>query len=133
MTLDDLEAVQDIDQAAFTPVWQNSLSYLEFAFRQAVSATVAESQGRLVGYQISTETPVGGHLSRLAVYPTHHGKGIGYTILLDLLNQFARRGVRAVTVNTQKDNLASLNLYRKAGFRLTGEEYPFYQLALGNA
>lgn len=131
MTLDDMQAVQFIDHAAFTPVWQNSFSYLELGFRQAIIATVAESFGKLVGYQISIETPIGGHLSRLAIDPAHHGKGIGYALLHDLLTQFERRGVRAITVNTQKDNLASLSLYRKAGFRLTGEEYPFYQLALG--
>lgn len=127
MTPDDLPGVQVIDEAAFTPVWQNSLTYLEIAFRQAMWATVAETARTLVGYQISTPTSVGGHLARLAVLPQHQGKGIGYALLYDLLDQFNRRGARAVTVNTQKDNYASLALYRKAGFLMTGEEYPIYQ------
>jgi ribosomal protein S18 acetylase RimI-like enzyme len=33
-----------------------------------------------------------------------------------------------LTVNTQSDNSASLALYRKIGFRETGERYPVYQL-----
>jgi ribosomal protein S18 acetylase RimI-like enzyme len=109
---------------------QNSLTYLEIAFRQAAVATVAEYEGQLVGYQISTGTPIGGHLARLAVLPHLQGKGIGYALLYDLLNQFTRRGARTITVNTQKDNLASLSLYRKSGFQMTGEEYPIYQLEL---
>jgi ribosomal protein S18 acetylase RimI-like enzyme len=44
-----------------------------------------------------------------------------------MLSQFDRRGAQAVTVNTQQDNIASLSLYQKAGFRRTGEEYPVYQ------
>jgi ribosomal protein S18 acetylase RimI-like enzyme len=128
MTLDDLSAVRDIDRASFVPVWQNSISYLEVAFRQAIVATVAEEEGALAGYQISTGTPLGGHLARLAVHPQRQGRGIGYALLQDLLTQLSRRGARAITVNTQKNNLASLALYNKAGFQPTGEEYPFYQL-----
>jgi ribosomal protein S18 acetylase RimI-like enzyme len=128
--LEDLKAVRVIDAAAFVPIWQNSQAYLEIAFRQASIATVAEQSGALVGYQISTATPMGGHLARLAVLPFHQGRGLGYALLHDLLTQFSRRGARSISVNTQKDNLASLALYKKAGFRLTGEEYPIYQLAM---
>jgi [ribosomal protein S18]-alanine N-acetyltransferase len=130
MTLDDLEAVKAIDHASFVPVWQNSQSYLELAFRQAAIATLAEEDGKLVAYQISTATPMGGHLARLAVHPDTQGRGIGFTLLRDLLKQFKRRGARSVTVNTQFSNTASLGLYKKAGFEPTGEEYPIYQLEL---
>ncbi len=127
----DLHQVQQIDEAAFVPVWQNSLSCLDFAYRQAAIATVAELDGEMVGYQISTPTAPGGHLARLAVLPHYQGRGIGYAILHDLLFQFNRRGAQAVTVNTQHDNHASLALYQKTGFQKTGEEYPIYQLPLG--
>jgi ribosomal-protein-alanine N-acetyltransferase len=130
MTLDDLVDVEFIDSASFSLVWQNSRKYLGIAFHQAAVATVAEYEGRLVGYQISTSTPIGGHLARLAVLPNVQGKGIGYALLYNLLSQYARRGLRTITVNTQKDNLASLSLYHRAGFQLTGEEYPIYQLEL---
>ena len=130
MTLDDLVDVEFIDSASFSLVWQNSHTYLEIAFRQAAVATVAEYEEHLVGYQISTGTPIGGHLARLAVLPDVQGKGIGYALLYDLLDHFGQRSAHTITVNTQKDNLASLSLYRKAGFQLTGEEYPIYQLEL---
>lgn len=130
MTLDDLVEVESIDCASFSMIWQNSRRYLEIAFRQATVATVAEYEGQIVGYQISTGTPIGGHLARLAVLPDMQGKGIGYAILYDLLSQFVRRGAHTITVNTQRDNLASLTLYHKSGFQLTGEDYPIYQLEL---
>lgn len=130
MTLDDLQAVQRVDAAAFPLIWQHSLAYLELAFRQAAVATVAEKDGDLVGYQISTGTPIGGHLARLAVEPDLQHLGIGRVLLHDLLTQFMRRGARTVTVNTQKNNSASLKLYRHMGFVLTPEEYPIYQIDL---
>jgi len=127
MVLDDIPAVEKIDMAAFGGVWQNSQACLEIAFRQSALATIADLDGALVGYQISTVTQMGGHLARLAVLPGYQGRGIGYALVYDTLTQFERRGGRSVTVNTQNINTISLNLYQKAGFRLTGEEYPVYE------
>lgn len=127
MLLDDIPAIELVDAAAFGGVWQNSQSCLEIAFRQSTLATVAEEKGRLLGYQISTATQVGGHLARLAVLPESQGTGVGYALLDDMLIQFERRGLHTVTVNTQSNNRVSLSLYQKAGFRLTGEEYPVFE------
>ena len=115
---------------SFVPLWQNSPEALKLAFRQSALATVVEDKGIIVGYQISTSTPIGGHIARLAVHPQVQRKGVGYALLHDLLTVFTRRGARKITVNTQKDNLISLSLYKKAGFQLTGEEYPIFQLAI---
>jgi len=127
MESSDLVDVQKLDEASFVPLWQNSLSCLQYAFHQSVIATVAETAGKLVGYQISTTTPLGGHLARLAVDPSNQGKGIGYALVYDLLSRFERCGTRMLSVNTQKNNLASLAIYKKASFMMTGEEYPIYQ------
>jgi ribosomal-protein-alanine N-acetyltransferase len=132
MTLDDLAAIFIIDQRAFVPVWQNSIDTLEIAFRQAGISSVALYEGQVAGYQISTPTHMGGHLARLAVLPEFQGRGLGSALLSDLLAQFARRGALVVTVNTQKDNQASLLLYKKAGFIFSGEEYPIYQYEMAN-
>lgn len=130
MNLDDLAAVEAVDHSAFKPVWQNSQEALELAFRQAAVATVAEIDDRLIAYQISTSTPMGGHLARLAVHPQFQKRHIGLSLVEDMLAQFEKRGARAVTVNTQQDNSASLALYERVGFRRTGEEYPVYQFTL---
>lgn len=130
MSLDDLDAVEAVDVAAFRGLWQNSKESLELAFRQSAVATVVEQDGTIAAYQISTTTPLGGHLARLAVLPQFQGRGLGAGLVGDLLRQFYRRGAQSVTVNTQHDNLASLALYQKTGFRKTGEEYPVYEYPL---
>lgn len=127
MNFDDLPGVVEVDDQSFGPIWRNSFDSLELAFRQSAVATVAEDESGITAYQISTANPMGGHLARLAVSPQAQGKGIGYSLLYDLLNQFERRGAVRVSVNTQQDNLASLGLYHKAGFQETGELYPVYQ------
>lgn len=127
MLLEDLEAVCQVDQRAFSPEWRNSRSDLEFAFKQSASATVVIDAGQVVGYQLSTAGPMGGHLARLAVLPELQGRGLGYALVHHLLREFSQRGANHVTVSTQSDNLASQALYHKAGFGNTNEAYQVYQ------
>lgn len=130
MKAEDLKVVAKVDSTAFATLWHNALDTLKLAFHQAAVATVAEMDGKIVGYQISTPSPVGVHLARLAVLPNVQGRGIGYALVADLVKHFPSSGGKSISVNTQNDNLASLALYEKAGFKLTGETYPVYQLQL---
>lgn len=126
MTPGDLDIIARMDQAAFVPLWQNSRMALASAFSQSAVATVAEISHQVVGYQISTAASQSGHMARLAVLPSHQGKGIGYALVRDALERFTSRGVSTVTVNTQGHNLSSLAVYRKAGFEISGETFPVY-------
>jgi len=132
MALDDLPGVETVDREAFMHLWRHSQQSLSMALSQAAIATVVSISGELVGYQISTWTTGGGHLARLAVKPQFQGAGIGYALLQDLLSQFSQRGVHYFTVNTQHNNQISLALYKKAGFKPTGEIYPVYEEQLEN-
>jgi ribosomal protein S18 acetylase RimI-like enzyme len=123
----DLPVVSEVDKSAFELLWQNALPTLERAYPQAVWATVAEMNGQVVGYQLSTRNPLGVHLARLAVRPDMQGKGLGYALVADLIQHASQHGVTHLTVNTQNDNATSLALYQRMGFRETGERYPVYQ------
>jgi ribosomal protein S18 acetylase RimI-like enzyme len=127
MLPEDLDLIIKIDHDAFETVWKNSFESLTLAFAQASQASVAVLGDEIIGYQYSTTSMMGGHLARLAVKKKMQGKGVGYSLLHELLSQFIRHGVQRVTVNTQKSNITSLALYAKAGFIITGESYQVYQ------
>ena len=127
MMIYDLPAVAEVDASAFEKLWQNSLPALEQAYPQAILATVAETNGKVIGYQISTRNPYGVHLARLAVRPNMQGHGVGHALVVDLIQQAELRGLTRLTVNTQSDNAISLALYQRLGFHETGERYPVYQ------
>jgi ribosomal protein S18 acetylase RimI-like enzyme len=127
MLPEDLDLIIEIDHDAFETVWKNSTESLTLAYEQSAQATVAEAGDQIVGYQFTTASMMGGHLARLAVKKKMQGKGIGYLLVHQLLYQLSKQGVQHVTVNTQKKNKASLTLYAKAGFNLTGESYRVYQ------
>jgi len=126
MREDELASIQKIDEASFGPIWRNSLDSLKLAFNQAVSATVAVDQSRPIGFQITTPSPYGAHLARLAVHPDTQNQGVGYALIRHLQSQFENPQPKRLTVNTQDDNNVSIILYKKAGFVLTNEAYPVY-------
>jgi ribosomal-protein-alanine N-acetyltransferase len=126
----DLPVVAEVDASAFELLWQNTLPVLERAYPQAVWPTVAKADGQMIGYQLSTRNPLGLHLARLAVRPAVQGKGLGYALVANLIQQAARHGISHLTVNTQSDNATSLALYQRMSFRETGERYPVYQMQI---
>ena len=127
MTLADLPAVAEVDASAFDLIWRNSLPSVEQAHHQALLATVAEADGQVIGYQLSTRNPLGAHLARLAVRPAAQGRGLGRALVADLTHRATQLGISHITVNTQSDNRTSLALYARNGFRETGERFPVYQ------
>ncbi len=127
MELDDLPAVAEIDRLAFEPIWQNSLHQVEISYQRAMYATVAEVDGRVGGFQISTRNMFSAHLARLAVAPHLARRRIGLALVADLMERCKQDFVWQLTVNTQDNNLASLALYQKAGFHRTGEDYSVWK------
>lgn len=126
MTERDLPRVTQVDHLAFPSPWQLSENSIKAGYAQAAMATVAESADGIVGYQISTALNDSAHLARLAVLPAYQNRGIGAALVKALQVDCASKGLRSLTVNTQADNLASLHLYSKLNFHLTGERYPLY-------
>lgn len=120
----DLPGVLVIDNLAFDPLWRHSPNELDLAFLQAAYATVAELNGEIVAYQISTGTPFHAHLARLAVDPGLQRLSLGYGLVRDVLVHFTGLSIPNITVNTQSDNHQSLGLYQKTGFLATGEDFP---------
>jgi len=127
MKPEDLDAVQGIDRIAFEPIWRLSEDDLRFAHTKSSYCTVAEKNGQIIGYTMSSDTSTYAHLARLAIDPQFQGQRLGYALVQNLLEHFINDlNYWGVTLNTQHDNHASLALYHKVGFRETGERFPVY-------
>jgi GNAT superfamily N-acetyltransferase len=129
-THEDLPTIARVDEAAFGPLWRHDQTDLGSAFAIAASVTVAELEGQIVGYELSTQHRENGHLARLAVLPHLQRQGIGSSLVSSVLVQFHQRGVREVTVNTQRDNHVSQRLYERMGFKPTRHSIPVWTLDL---
>jgi ribosomal-protein-alanine N-acetyltransferase len=126
----DLDAVLQVDHAAFKPTWQLGRDELYQARRISAASTVALQNELIVGYQISTVYRDGAHLARLAVAPDVQGHGVGAALLGDALRRFFRRNIHTMTVNTQASNHRSQRLYHQFGFERNGNDLPVWSMRL---
>ena len=126
MTEADIPHVTTVDGESFDLLWHNSRETLRRALSQSMLAMIAEDEGGVVGYQMTTGGGTRAHLARLAVHPVAQGRGVGRALLANLFDGLVRNGCFKLSVNTQSDNRTSLTLYQKMGFVRTGDAYPVY-------
>lgn len=128
MIVSDLDEVAIVDERSFEEQWVNTRENIELSYVQSQHSTVAEINNRIIGYELTTGNQYSAHLARLAVLPEFREMGIARSLVTKMLHHFANMGVLQITVNTQSDNEASLHLYNRLGFSLSGDTYPVFAL-----
>ena len=97
-----------------------------------IEMLAVEADGTLVGYVSLFDQGDGSASEGVEVYPPYRRKGFAYAALRQL---FAQTAYRTVTAQIRKDNLSSLSLHSKLGFRIVDEfvnrrGHPVYSLSL---
>jgi len=112
-----------VDSAAFESFWRLHQGGLEDALG-ATPAVRFRVHGRgegLDGYVIGGRGAGTGYVQRLAVAPSARSRGLGRSMVGDVLRWMRRHGAARALVNTQRTNEAALALYRACGFRVLPE------------
>jgi ribosomal protein S18 acetylase RimI-like enzyme len=112
------KAILAVDHDAFDPFWRlDPVSLVEAVQATPVSRVRVATDGRdLVGYAITGHAGDMGYLQRLAVRPSHQGRGIATALIDDALVWLRSRNATAASVNTQEANERALLLYERTGF-----------------
>lgn len=114
----DLVALSIVDRRAFGPLWAMDVA----GIADACNATphhrlrVAFEGTEIVGFAVSGRAGRNSYLQRLAVDPSHQGKGIGRALTQDALRWARRHRCTGMLVNTHVENETALGLYRSLGF-----------------
>jgi ribosomal protein S18 acetylase RimI-like enzyme len=110
-------AILAVDHAAFDPFWRlDTVSLVEAVQATPVSRVRVAVDDGIVGYAITGHAGDTGYLQRLAVNPSHQGRGIGRALVADSLSWLRSRNATAASVNTQEANDRALLLYERTGF-----------------
>ena len=126
-------AAARIDQSAFAAPWHLDEDGIDEALKATPNHRIrlaVTADDDPAGYLITGRNGAAGFIQRLAVDPTHQGRGIATSLLCDGMNWLARRGVRDVLVNTHHDNHRALDLYERFGFRRLDDELSVLELHL---
>lgn len=120
--VDDWDSVLAVDRAAFEGFWTMSRAGLEEAATATPQHVVLgyKVDGLIVGYAIVGAHRTASYLQRIAVDPSHAGKGIGADLLRAALDWACLKGAPSMILNVRDESAPALRLYRNHGFHDTG-------------
>lgn len=129
MTADDIEAVMQVEQAAFPYPWTQGI-FMD-CLKHGYSGWVYEQDGQICGYAMIMFVLDEMHLLNICVRPLDQGKRLG-SRLLGTLERIAR-GAKAETcfLEVRQSNFQAIRLYLNAGFNEVGVRKGYYPAAVG--
>ena len=128
-TLRDLDAIMALERASFpSDAWSDAMMREELASPHGWYVVVEEA-GRLIGYA-GLRAPRGARdadIQTITISSEGRGRGRGRSLLRELLEEAARRGVTAVYLEVRADNPVAQKLYASEGFTEVGRRPRYYQ------
>lgn len=126
MRLGDLDAVMEIEKAAFRSPWSAQV-FLEEMSRDWAHVDVVRDRDRLAvafgNYWLVADEI---HLLNIASHPEHRRRGHASRLLAHVIAFGRARACRVVTLEVRRSNAAAIRLYRRFGFRAVGVRPNYY-------
>jgi [ribosomal protein S18]-alanine N-acetyltransferase len=123
--LSDLNAIDGIEQRAYTTPWSRSMFASELAKASSVCLGAFDGE-RLIGYVINSRYVDAWHIMNVAVDPDYRRRGIA-TRLLDSVFESTRDDQRrGYTLEVRVSNDRAISLYEKLGFVRQGFRRGYY-------
>lgn len=126
MTMDDIPAVEQIEQTCFSDAWSEKLlsDMLESEWDEAW--VLADTDGTIIGYANFRFLAGEGELMRIAVLPEYRGRGESKK-LMDRLEMSAKeKEAPDLTLEVRAGNIAAVNLYKSYGFQAEAVRKNYY-------
>jgi len=108
----DLESVAAIERLVQTHPWSKQQFQESLASYQC---TVYEQANQVVGFCILQPVLDEANLLLMAIHPSQQGKGLGYALLDDSIQQLKNNPIQ-IFLEVRESNSAAIRLYEKTGF-----------------
>lgn len=128
----DIDRVLALEENLFPEdAWSQGMFWSELAHARGGAATrhytVAETDGRIVGYAGLAVFDRTGDVQTIATARDHWGTGLGARLLTDLLGAATAFECREVLLEVRVDNARAQRLYERFGFEPIGIRKGYYQ------
>ncbi len=125
LRLDDLDAIEHIEQRAYPTPWSRSMFASELAKPTSISLGAFDGD-HLVGYMINARYVDAWHVMNVAIDPNHRRRGIA-TALIERLFELTRDDERrGYTLEVRVSNEGAIHLYARLGFEARGVRRGYY-------
>ncbi|OBY76208.1 alanine acetyltransferase [Acinetobacter gyllenbergii] len=108
----DLDSVAAIERLVQTHPWSKQQFQESLASYQC---TVYEQANQVVGFCILQPVLDEANLLLMAIHPSQQGRGLGYTLLDDSIQQLKNNPIQ-IFLEVRESNTAAIGLYEKTGF-----------------
>ena len=128
MSIDDIENVVEIEAEAYGEHhWAKSSFYDEMQNNLAKYYVAKTKDGELVGYAGTWHIIDEGHITTIAVKRTHHRNHIGEAMIVKIIEDCYKQGIKYLTLEVRVSNEPAINLYKKYGLASLGTRKGYYQ------
>lgn len=132
MQREDLQQIAEIEKKIFSKPWSYKSFEDSLSLPNAIYV-VAVNNGEIMGYCGLYCVLNEANITNVAVKEEVRNKGIGYGMLVQLIDEAKKRGINAVTLEVRKSNDAAIHLYEQLGFESAGIRKGFYELPTEDA
>ncbi|HKW78482.1 MAG TPA: ribosomal protein S18-alanine N-acetyltransferase [Candidatus Limnocylindria bacterium] len=126
MRVEDIPAVQAVENASFPVPWPANAFKHELTQNRNAHYIVAREGERVVGYAGLWLSLDEAHITTFAVLPDHRRRRIGERMLVSIFDRAVKLGAEWLTLEVRASNLPAQRLYEKYGFRPAGIRRRYY-------
>jgi ribosomal-protein-alanine N-acetyltransferase len=123
----DIKPMADLDRLCFAHPWSENAFSEELTKNQLAFYLVAQLGEEVIGYAGLWAIFEEGHITNVAVHPSHREKGLGRLLLTKLMEAWESQGIKAFTLEVRPSNAAAIALYGKLGFQTMGRRPGYYE------
>lgn len=125
MTVDDLDAVMEIENELFHMPWTKE-GYFTFLTRKDAMFLVVEEKEKILGYCGLLMVLDEGDVTNVAVRKDRQREGIGHFLVESMLRLSSDMGITKVHLEVRAGNETAIRLYSRLGFERDGLRKKYY-------
>ncbi len=129
MTLEDIDAVFEIEKEQFTVPWTKQSFIKDFSENFCANYFVAVKDGELAGYIGLWHVITEGHMTNIAVAKKFEGLGIATMLMQKIVDFAIEKEMIGITLEVSTINEKALSIYKKFGFVIEGERKEYYEVS----
>lgn len=122
----DLDAVTELEQAAFHDFWPREMLAYEIEHPRSV-LLLARLGGRPAGYAAFRHATDEAELLRLAVRPEDRRRGVARALVSEGCERLRAENVQVCFLEVRQDNAPAIALYERLGFVRNGRRRGYYR------
>lgn len=126
MTLEDVAAVVEIEQACFSLPWSEQ-SFEDSVSREDTIFLVCEEASVITGYMGMYISFDEASVTNVAVSPNYRKKGYGEQLVAAAKDAAKNAGAEHIFLEVRVSNAPAISLYKKMGFEELGIRKKFYE------